>query len=200
MGTGRTQAEKDTKANAIAHAALIARIATAGDRTAFAELFAWYGPRLKAFALKGGLEDSAADDLVQDVMLTVWRKAGLFDPAKAAASTWIFTILRNRRIDLLRRAGLPTQDMEMAERIAADGDDPEEATSGEQLAALVKDRMKSLSPEQAEVIHKAFFEDKSHSDVAAELGLPLGTVKSRIRLALAHLRGRIEKEIEVSDA
>ncbi|WCL54551.1 sigma-70 family RNA polymerase sigma factor [Gimibacter soli] len=200
MGTGRTQAEKDTKANAAAHAALIARIATGADRTAFAELFAWYGPRLKAFALKGGLEDSAADDLVQDVMLTVWRKAALFDPAKAAASTWIFTILRNRRIDLLRRGTLPTQEIDAAERVAADGEDPEEATSGEQLATLVKDRMASLSPEQAEVIHKAFFEDKSHSDVAAELGLPLGTVKSRIRLALAHLRGRLEKEIEVSDA
>lgn len=173
------------------HAALIQSIAQRQDRQAFAALFGHFAPRVKAWMLRSGVNPTAAEELAQETMLTVWRKARLFDPARAGASTWIFTIARNLRIDTIRREHHPSDLMP----------DPSE----EQEAPLQADRVVAMSqqeirirsalsllpPEQAEVIHKAFFEDKVHAEIEKELGIPLGTVKSRLRLAMARLRAAL---------
>lgn len=169
-------------------AALLERIARDRDREAFTQLFDHFAPRLKAVALREGADEALAEDLVQDVMLTVWRQAASFDRDRGEVATWLFTVLRNRRIDLFRRgkfidAGLD----ELPERPAADPGPEEEAGRNVDAAAL-QARLARLPPDQRAVLEKAYFEEKTHSEIAHELGLPLGTVKSRIRLALTRLR------------
>jgi len=167
---------------------LLHRIAECRDRGAFQELFAHFAPRVKAYAMKLGASAQAAEDLAQEAMLTVWRKAGLFDPTRAAASTWIFTIARNLRIDLLRRERLMRLDggdpslAPESEPDAGEGFDMRQ--DGEALARALC----TLPAEQSQIVMLSFFSDKPHSQIAAELGIPLGTVKSRLRLAMARLR------------
>lgn len=169
------------------HDQMIEAIALRRDRAAFACLFEYFAPRLKAWLIKSGATPGAAEDFAQDAMLTVWRKADLFDGRKARAATWIFTIARNRRLDILRRDArpLPTPEIELA------GDDvlrPDELLSMSQDADRVRDALARLSPEHVEVLRLAFFVDSSHSEIARQLDLPLGTVKSRIRNAMTKLR------------
>lgn len=176
------------------HAAWLSDVAEERDKKAYANLFSYYAPRLKSFAMRGNLSAEAAEEVMQEAMIAVWRKASHFDSKKASASTWIFTIVRNKRIDFLRRENRPDfteDDFAHVETISPGADS---ILVSLQRSETVRDRMKSLPPEQIQVIQKAFFEDKSHADVAEDLGLPLGTIKSRIRLALARLRGMIEKE------
>lgn len=173
------------------HAALIEAIALRRDRDAFAQLFAWFGPRVKAWMLRAGSDPAAAEELAQETMLAVWQKARLFDPSRAAASTWIFTIARNLRIDTLRRERHPSELMP----------DPSEAPELPHLAdrvfavaqqeVRIRSALSLLPPEQAEVIRKAFFEDKVHAEIEKDLGIPLGTVKSRLRLAMVRLRAAL---------
>ncbi|BBK39576.1 RNA polymerase sigma factor [Allostella sp. ATCC 35155] len=172
-------------------AVLVRKVASDRDRAAFARLFDALMPRVKAYVLRLGADDASAEEVAQEVMLLMWRKADSFDPARAAVTTWIFTIARNKRIDLLRRERRP----------AVDPDDPallpdappaadqlvEQANSEERLRTA----MRGLPPEQARLIAMAFFEDRSHSAIAAATNLPLGTVKSRIRLAIERLRRSI---------
>ena len=170
------------------HAALIDAIAQRQDRAAFAELFGYFAPRIKAWMLGAGSLPAAAEELAQETMLAVWQKARLFDPARAGASTWIFTIARNQRIDVLRRQRHPSELM-----VDATDDAPAPVQADQLLAAAeqearIRTALHLLPPEQADVIRKAFFEDKVHSDIEKELGIPLGTVKSRLRLAMARLR------------
>jgi RNA polymerase sigma-70 factor (ECF subfamily) len=174
---------------------LIRAVATLRDRAAFAELFAYFAPRLKAFMIKGGTDGDTAEELAQEAMIQVWRRADSFDPARAAASTWIYTIARNKRIDRLRRECQPAMSEEdyAAALGAADGvpERGDEAAERSQAESRLARSLDSLPEDQAAVVKMAFYEDKSHSAIAAELRLPLGTVKSRIRLALARLRGSI---------
>jgi len=177
----------DNSSDIFFHDRLIEAIAQRRDRDAFAALFAYFAPRLKAWLIKSGATPGAAEDFAQDTMLTVWRKADLFDTSKARAATWIFTIARNRRLDMLRRDArpLPTPEIELA------GEDvrrPDELLSMSQDADRVRDALSRLSADHVEVLRLAFFMDSSHSEIAKHLDLPLGTVKSRIRNAMTKLR------------
>ncbi len=170
--------------------ALVARIASERDREAFIELFEHFAPRLKSFMLRGGADPETAEEIVQEAMISVWNKASQFDPARAALSTWVFTIARNKRIDMLRRQVRPEIEPQ-SENTADDEPSPDARLALAQAAADLRGSIARLPAEQRQVLQLAFFEDKSHGDISVQLGLPLGTVKSRIRLALARLRGMV---------
>lgn len=164
------------------------------DREAFGRLFAHFAPRVKRYLMQGGSPEAQAEDLAQEALAIVWRKAALFDPAQAAASTWIFTIARNLRTDALRRRrgeepGEENFDFDLLEapQPALD-DDLHAARMGEQLRGA----MAKLPPEQAQVLRLSYYDDEPHARIAAQLGIPLGTVKSRMRLAVAQLRRLLE--------
>lgn len=167
---------------------LMEAVAKHRDRQAFVQLFTHFAPRLKGFALKRGISPAAAEELVQETMLAVWRKAATFDRNRANVSTWIFTISRNKQIDLLRRQSYPEVELEMALDQPGSEPTPDQRAEWAEFGTDLQCALKSLSPEQRTILEKAFFEDKSHRTIALELNLPLGTVKSRIRLALARLR------------
>jgi len=167
---------------------LIESIAKKQNRNAFAKLFQYFGPRLKAYALRTGCSKAEAEELMQETMITVWRRASSFDRNKAGVSTWIFTIVRNKRIDCIRREKRPTVDHEEVKDQSAGTEDPIEALDTKRATEALRSGLKSLPREQLIVLQKAFLEDKTHSVVAEELEIPLGTVKSRIRLALKRLR------------
>jgi RNA polymerase sigma-70 factor (ECF subfamily) len=172
---------------AAAFAEDIRAIAARADREAFARLFGHFAPRLKSYMLRLGASPARAEELAQETLLAVWRKAGAFDPTKAAASTWIFTIARNLRIDALRRERRPDPVPDPSE-LPDDVTMPDAAMATTQSEGRVRHALMNLPAEQAEVLRLSFFSDKAHSEIAAELGLPLGTVKSRIRMALNRLR------------
>ena len=178
---------------------LIEAIAARQDRAAFASLFRHYAPRVKAFIMRGGTDAETAQEVAQEALIMVWRKAASFDRGRASAATWIYTIARNKRIDLARRAGRPAIETEDWLTVFA----PEEADADKSVLAgqtytRVKELLGGLSADQLVVIQKAFFEDKTHTAIAEELKLPLGTVKSRIRLALGRLREALEKDEHMS--
>lgn len=168
--------------------ALVDRVAQQRDRSAFVQLFEHFAPRLKAFMLRGGADAETAEEIAQEAMIVVWNKAAQFDRTRAALSTWIFTIARNKRIDMLRREIRPDIDpLDMPGPEA--GSDAADVVALDQAATDLRGSIAQLPEEQRQVLQLAFFEDKSHGAISAELNLPLGTVKSRIRLALARLRG-----------
>jgi RNA polymerase sigma-70 factor (ECF subfamily) len=165
---------------------LLARVREQGDRAAFAQLFRHFAPRVKAFLRKAGASDSLAEECAQDVMATVWQKAHLFDPARASVSTWIFTIARNRRIDALRKARRPEpEDLSWGPEEEPDQADLFEMRQENQRLGQA---LSQLPDAQRVLIERAYFGDLSHTEIATETGLPLGTIKSRIRLALERLR------------
>lgn len=169
---------------------LIDAVALRRDRAAFQELFRHFAPRLKAFSLRGGGSPEAAEEVAQEAMVSVWRKAGTFDRRRASATTWIYTIARNKRIDMLRRDGKPAIDADdyaMALQAPAE-EAPDGVFDARQSQETLRSLIQDLPQEQRLVLEKAYYEDKTHTDIAAELNLPLGTVKSRIRLALGRLR------------
>ena len=169
-------------------AELIAAVARA-DRAAFVALFGRYAGRVKAFSMRGGVSAADADEIAQDVMVSVWRNAASFDPARAGAATWIFAIARNRRIDQFRRAGRPTPDPTDPLFQPDPPPDGFAALSGAEREARLSAALGGLSPEQRRVLTAAFYEGLSHGEIARVEGLPLGTVKSRIRLAFRRLSG-----------
>lgn len=172
------------------HTALLLAVGQQRDKAAFSGLFAYYAPRIKSFLMKGGAAPDLADELAQETMVTVWQKATSFDPAKASASTWIFTIARNKRIDGLRKKIRPETDIDdPAFEVADDTPLVSDELSNRQESETVSSALKTLPREQADLLYKSFFEDKTHADIAKETNIPLGTVKSRIRLALEKLRG-----------
>ncbi len=166
--------------------ALIVAIARRGDRAAFATLFSHFAPRVKSYMLRLGATQEAAEELAQETMLIMWRRASAFDPSRAAASTWIFTIARNLRIDALRRDRRPSigEDPSLEAPIPL----PDAMISATQDEIRIAAAIGTLSADQARVVREAFFSDKPHSEIATDLGLPLGTVKSRLRLAMVRLR------------
>lgn len=172
--------------------ALIDAIARSKDRVAFAALFDHFAPRVKGLLMKGGASSELAEEVAQETMLTVWRKAALFDPARASASTWIATIARNRRIDVARREAR-SRLSEIYEILDEEPpEQPDAIVYGAERDSRVRAAMKALSADQYQVVELAFLHGFSHQDVARRLSIPLGTVKSRLRLALAHLRGKLE--------
>jgi RNA polymerase sigma-70 factor (ECF subfamily) len=169
----------------------IVAVARAQDRAQFALLFNHFAPRLKGFFLRLGVPSAVAEDLAQDTLLTVWRKAGMFDPARASAATWIFTIARNLRIDMKRRE----RDPQLLEEFydAAPRPMPSDAVLSRESEVRVRAALNSLPPDQADVVRLSYFEERPHVEIAAALNIPLGTVKSRIRLAMMRLRGLVEE-------
>jgi len=165
-------------------AGLIGAIAMRGDRDAFARLFRHFAPRLKAYAMRCGADAASAEEVAQEAMVQVWRRAATFEPARADAQSWIFAIARNKRIDLLRRERRP----EIEPEAGSQDERPEARIEAARQTDALGRALAALPADQASMLRKAYLEDKSHSAIAAETGLPLGTVKSRVRLGLARLR------------
>lgn len=176
-------------AEALALDALLRRVAQMRDRAAFAALFDHFAPRIKSYLMRLGTPAAQAEDLAQEAMLSLWRKAHLFDPAKASAATWLFTIARNLRIDAIRREKRPELDPQDFQPEA--GPDADDAITLANDEVRLREALKELPPDQAAVIEQSFFADKPHSQIADELGIPLGTVKSRLRLAMARLKSAL---------
>lgn len=168
--------------------ALMEAIAAVADRAAFAELYGRFAGRVKGFLIRGGMAPDSAEEIAQEVMVTVWRKAKQFDAEKASAATWIYTIARNRRIDHVRKARRPEPDAKDPAFHPEPDATPEEKMAGADRDALVRKAMAELSREQSEVVRLAFFAGLSHGEIAAHLNAPLGTVKSRLRLSFQRLR------------
>lgn len=174
------------------HEALIEAIAAHADKTAFATLFGYFAPRLKSYLLRLGADAATAEEIAQEAMLTVWRKAASFDRQQAGAGTWIFTIARNKRIDRLRRERRPEFDPSDPSLVPAAPEGADQTVWTAQLEIRLRSAIDNLPSEQSDLIRRAYFEDMSHREIAESSGLPLGTVKSRIRLAMQRLRERID--------
>jgi RNA polymerase sigma-70 factor (ECF subfamily) len=167
---------------------LLVAVARDRDRAAFGVLFGQIAPRLKAYLVRSGAAASQADELVQEVMLMVWRRADSFDPVRSAASTWIFTIARNKRIDAIRRDRRPEFDPGDPALVPDQTPAADRSIEAAQDSARLRDAILKLPSEQAELLRLVYFEDQPHTMIAQRSGLPLGTVKSRLRLAMARLR------------
>lgn len=159
------------------------------DKQAFGQLFDYFAPRLKGMIMRGGTRSAAAEDIVQDVMLTVWHKAAQFDPSRAQISGWIYQIARNRQIDIIRKESRP-----VPEELAGEGQtqDASQDLALSQEADLLRTALATLTPDQRDMLEQAYFGDLSHSEIHAQTGLPLGTIKSRIRLGLNRLRHELK--------
>jgi RNA polymerase sigma factor (sigma-70 family) len=173
-------------------AELAARVARDRDRAAFAELFDHFAPRINAYLQRLGADSGTAEELTQDVMTTLWRKAALFDPGKSSLATWLYRVARNRRIDGLRRDRYDTLDASEPALQPAASPDPLVSLDMARREERVRAALEDLPPEQLALVRLAFFEALSHSEIAARTGLPLGTVKSRLRLAFSRLRRVLE--------
>lgn len=167
---------------------LLSAVAQRSDRIAFEKLFVHFGPRVKAYLMKLGSDAGQAEDLMQDVMAQVWRKSSLFDRSKAGASTWIFTIARNMRIDSFRRDRRPQID-ENDPALVPEAEKPaDEMLHSQEVSVRLRGILEDLPEDQKKVVMLSFYDDKPHSTIAEELGLPLGTVKSRLRLAMGKIK------------
>jgi RNA polymerase sigma factor (sigma-70 family) len=176
-------------------AELVERIAASGDRQAFATLFQHFAPRVKSYMMRLGAQPAHAEELAQEAMIMVWRKAASFDRAQSSVATWLFTIARNKRIDAIRRERRPEIDPSDPALVPDPEPPPDAALDAGQRDARLKAAIATLPAEQAELLRLAFYEDKSHGDIAAERGIPLGTVKSRLRLAFGRLRKAMEGQV-----
>ena len=170
----------------------ITRVAQNRDRRAFAQLFDHFAPRLKSFMMRKNTSAELAEDLVQEAMIAVWTKAAMYEPSKGSVTTWVFTIARNLRIDRIRR------DVHMPTTELGDYDEPSDAPEGEELLGrkqedgLVARALQSIPEEQRQILVLSFVEEIPQSEIATRLSIPLGTVKSRMRLAYGHLRRILE--------
>jgi RNA polymerase sigma-70 factor (ECF subfamily) len=169
-------------------------IATRRDKEAFSKLFAHYAPRIKSYLMRQGANQATAEELSQEAMVSVWRKADRFDPTKASAGTWIFTVARNLRIDALRKERRPSFDPEDPAFVPEAEISPDRAVEVGETQVKIKAAIAELPEEQAEVIRLSFYQDKAHGEIAEELNLPLGTVKSRLRLAMRRMRTALGEE------
>ena len=160
-------------------------LAATGDRRAFAALFAHFAPRVKAYLMRSGSAESLAEELAQETLVRVWRKAASFDAERAGVSTWIFAIARNLRVDQHRREGIRVDAgaEDAVEDFADPAGSPEDQFSARQRERGVRAALTRLSAEQAQILRLSFFEEKPHARIASELCIPLGTVKSRIHQA-----------------
>ncbi len=187
---GEALAEEDR----IRFADLLVAVAEKQDRAAFSELFAYYAPRVKSYLMRLGSDNAQAEEISQDVMVTVWRKASLFDRRQASVSTWIFRIARNRRIDVFRRTKKPDLDPEETMLLPSGVEAPDARVDAMETEARVRAAMKDLPGEQLQLLQLSFYEGLSHSEIAAKLDLPLGAVKSRIRLAFSKMKANLDED------
>jgi RNA polymerase sigma-70 factor (ECF subfamily) len=175
----------------------LALVALKRDKNAYSALFNYFAPRLRAFGMRMFGNEQQALEMVQDTLLNVWQKAHLYDASRGCASTWIFTIARNVRFDMLRKK-MSRKDDILADDLWADGDYPDmEDEQTERwdiwiVAEKIAPHFEKLPPAQRIVMEKVYLDECTHQQVAEELGVPLGTVKSRIRLALERLREAID--------
>ncbi len=179
-------------------AALLAAVGARRDVEAFETLFRHFAPRVKAYMARLAGDSHLAEELMQETMVAVWNKADRFDPAKGAASTWIFTIARNLRIDAFRRDNRPDFDPNDPAFVQDDVAPADEMFESQEVSAQLHLAMASLPEEQVALLKLAFFEDRSHSAIATSLNMPLGTVKSRLRLAFAKLRAALDRNGDAS--
>lgn len=178
---------------------LVGRVAGDRDRAAFVRLFDHFAPRLNSYLQRLGADSGTAEEIAQDVMSVLWHKASLFDPAKSALGTWLYRIARNRRIDILRsdKSAALTPDEPMLHPTGPPS--PMDDLDRRRLDAKVREALALLPEDQADLVRRAFYQGLSHSEIAEETGLPLGTVKSRIRLAFSRLRRTLEAAGLVDD-
>jgi len=168
---------------------IMRRVARNRDEQAFKSLFLEYAPRIKRLMMRQGADPETAEEIAQEALLTVWRKAGLFAKDRGKASTWIFTIARNLRIDRVRREkSWQTCEIETELEEDIDSVPPDEAADSRQRSARVREMLDRLPPEQQVVVRLSYLDGMSHGEIADRLGLPVGTIKSRIRLACEKLR------------
>jgi len=175
-------------------ASLAKAVADGRDKAAFAELFDHFAPRLKTYLQRLNLDPAQSEELTQEVMIVLWHKAHLFDPAKSSLSTWLFRVARNRRIDAMRRDRSALIDPEDPILHPSGTEAADELVDAEQRDTRVRAAMQQLPDEQMELIRMAFFLGLSHSQISEQTKLPLGTVKSRIRLAFGRLRRLLEAD------
>lgn len=174
------------------HADWMSAIADFRSKTAFAELFGFYAPRIKSYLLRLGASDSEAEELAQEVMVTVWQKASQYDRQQASVSTWLFRIARNKRIDVQRRQRRPELPADDPMLRPPEIDQPDDLLARDQMDGCVREQLVKLPQDQFLLLQAAFYDGLSHSEIARAFDLPLGTVKSRIRLAFQRLRGELE--------
>ena len=175
------------------HAQWVEAIALHQDRQAFIGLFEHFAPRVKGYLISGGATSEQVDEIVQEVMLIVWRRAGSYRPERAAVSTWVFTIARNRRIDRIRRSRRAELAPEDTLLHPTSEPAPDDATADRQRAIRLREALQTLPDEQAEIVRRAWLEGTPQAKVAQQLSLPVGTVKSRLRLAMSRLRAVLEE-------
>lgn len=172
--------------------ALIRAVAAERSVEAFEALFRYYGPRVRVYMLRQVRDAQAAEELMQETMMTVWNKAALFDPTRGNGSAWIFRIARNLRIDAHRKDKRPEFDINDPAFVQDDAPPADAQMEEVQDAQRLHQALAQLPKEQLDLLRRSFFDEASHSTIAAQLGLPIGTVKSRIRLAFAKLRAALE--------
>lgn len=170
---------------------LIAAIAASSDRDAFTRLFGHYAPRIKGYLLRMGCEAGLAEELAQEVMLTIWRKAHLFDASQASANAWIYAIARNARVDAFRRERVRASAVESPDVTVRDDSDARLWLASVEMR--LPDALAELPADQAQAVKSAFLEGLSHNEIATKYELPIGTVKSRVRRALLALRRALER-------
>lgn len=195
-----SSAKDKSQETARRYARWMAAVSRDADQVAFIHLFDHFAPRVHAYLLRLGMDRANAEEITQDVMLTMWQKASLFDPEKSSVGTWLFRIARNRRIDSARRDNarrIDENDPMLSPAPAFMQDDTLDSAT---RAHHVSKALATLPGEQIALLRLAFFDGLSHSEISEKTGLPLGTVKSRIRLAFAKLRQALERRGIDADA
>jgi RNA polymerase sigma-70 factor (ECF subfamily) len=177
----------DPEQVAEALAVLLARVGTNRDRDAFVALFSYFAPRLKSFYLRRGADSGAAEDLAQETMLRIWHHAAQFNPSRATPAAWVFGIARNLRADTLRRQRNRLPEFDLPEPYAPE-DSPEAAAMHAQQESRLRAALHDLPGPQQDAVRVAFLNGLPHGEAHRALGIALGTLKSRLRLALARLR------------
>ena len=194
--TGRQASPKSINA-AKRDANWLKSIAENQDGRALADLFEIYGPKLNGWLMARGVGNGTAEDIVQDIMIKVWTKAATFDPVKASFATWVYRMTRNRWIDLQRKHGrMDVRDPEIM-KIIADDEVPsaEDNFMMQQSSDILREEIKRLKPIQQQAIRKSYMEFKTHKEISAEMGIPLGTVKTRIRTSMETLRSNMARNL-----
>ena len=172
----------------------LAKVAESQDISSFKKIFDYFSPRLKSFLMRSGADEAIAEEIIQETMTIIWTKADYYDPKMASPSTWIYTIARNKKIDILRKsrkAILEDIDTAILPPIESKAD---ENIEHDQKFEMVSQYLDDLPEDQLNLLKMNFFEEKSHGEISEITKIPLGTVKSRIRLALEKIRGKLEQD------